>query len=659
MRSATSFFNKTLFRNQLLRTWPLWLGYTALWLAVVPLALLTESSARQGRYDAADAADFLLNAGARGGIFIAFGFGLLFAMLSFSYLTKGRATNGYHALPVRRETLFVTTYCTGLFCQLTSILLTFLLGAAAASPFHLSFTSVTGAAMLSAMLETVFYYSFAVLCVMMTGQMLAAPAFYVIGNFLASGMESLVMSFAGNFLYGYTASGTTHLSFLSPFIWMNRRVNVNCAYTYIDETGETLVTNAYLDPDSLALLIAYALAGLVIAVIAMLLYRTRKSELTGSTVAFSWATPVFKYGVAFCTAIAIGQLLYYFLFGQYQASGHYSLSGTIMCMLAAGLAGYYIAEMLIRKSFRVFRAGAKGAAVVAGILVLLGITMTFDLTGYESRVPKESDIKSVSYSFGGNTQVATEDADTIRYLLAAHRAIVDNKDEQLRLVTVSGADIDTSYEQGQTYFTLKFTYYLNNGSQLTRDYTLCLSKDELPDPASVTGRVNALYMCRESARRRILGYNYDEIGDTAHMLDSYCSYYGENGTVDYSLTAEQAKKVYDALLQDAENVGGGSGNIFTVQEYASGAITYSLDLYFEALNEKGRPDVNSLYTFVNESTPRTLETLNELLPDLSVASYEVSEPVDDSIVTLPTDGTETGDAETIPADDAGSAEGVN
>ena len=659
MRSATSFFNKTLFRNQVQRTWPLWLGYTLVWLFIVPVTLFTESSARQGRYDASDAADFLLNTGARGGIFMAFGFGLLFAMLSFSYLTKSRATNGYHALPVRRETLFSTAYLTGLFCQCASILLAFLLGAAVASPFHLSFTSVTGAAMLAAMLETVFYYSFAVLCVMMTGQMLAAPAFYVIGSFLAVAMESLVRSFAGNFLFGYAASGTVQLGFLSPLYWMLRKLDISYDYTYVETSGDMLLSNYHLASGSLTMLIAYALAGLAIAVIAMLLYRTRKSELTGSTVAFSWAAPVFKYGVAFCTAIAIGQMLYYFLFGQYQASGSYSLPGTIVCMVAAGLAGYYIAEMLIRKSFNVFRTGAKGAAVVAGILVLFGIAMTFDLTGYESRVPKESDIKSVSYSFGGNTQVATQDPDTIRYLLAAHRAIVDNKDEQLRLVTVSDADIDTSYEQGQTYFTLKFTYYLNNGSQLTRDYTLCLSKDELPDPASVTGRVNALYMCRESARRRILGYNYDEIGDTAHMLDSYCTYYGENGTVDYSLTAEQAKKVYDALLQDAENVGGGSGNIFTVQEYASGAITYSLDLYFEALNEKGRPDVNSLYTFVNESTPRTLETLNELLHELTAASYEVSDAVDDSVDNLPTDGTEAGSAETIPADDALSAEGVN
>ena len=81
--------------------------------------------------------------------------------------------------------------------------------------------------------------------------------------------------------------------------------------------------------------------------------------------------------MAFWTAVALGQFLYYFLFGQYRSSGSDSLPGTILCMAAAGLVGYFAAEMLIKKSFRVFRAGAKGAAIVAGVLVLLGSGMSF------------------------------------------------------------------------------------------------------------------------------------------------------------------------------------------------------------------------------------------------------------------------------------------
>lgn len=554
MRSATSFFDKTLFRSQLKHTWPLWLGYTALWLFLVPVMLFSELSAYQGGYSAADASYLLLNTGVRGGIFISFFFGLFFAMLAFSHLTQSRATNGFHALPVRRETIFLTAYLTGLFCQLSTILVTFLLGAAVSAPLHLSFWSVTGAAMGSAMLEAVFFYSFAVLCMMMTGQILAA----------------------------------------------------------------------------------YALAGLVIALIALLLYRTRKSEMTGSTVAFPWATPIFKYGVAFCTAVALGQFLYYFLFGQYRSSGNDSLPGMILCMAAAGLVGYFVAEMLIKKSFRVFRAGAKGAAIVALALVLLGVAMSFDLTGYEKRVPDESEIESVYYTFSGMTNVTTDDTDTIRRLTAAHQAIVKNRNEQARIADAWDADtLSQSDHDDIEHFSLRLTYYLKDGSQLSRSYSLYLRRSDLTVPSSATARVNALYMCRESVLRRVLGYGCDHLGDTPRFLDSYCYYYDENSnTKDYALTAAQAEQVYAALMQDVQDSDNGGSDIFAVQEYQyDPPISFWLELYFESTNEKGRPEVYTLSPHVNGSTPNTLQVLSELLPELK--SNTVTPPSDDGIHTLP------------------------
>ena len=637
MRSATSFFDKTLFRSQLKHTWPLWLGYTALWLFLVPVALFSELSAYQGSYSAADASSLLLNAGVHGGVFISFVFGLFFAMLSFSHLTQSRATNGFHALPLRRETIFLTAYLTGLFCQVSSILVTFLLGAAVSVPLHLSFWSVTAAAMGSAMLEAVFFYSFAVLCMMMTGQILAAPVFYFVGNILVPGMEYLLRNFAGNFLYGYSGHTDVALGFLSPPLYMYTMcTEVAIASIETCESDSYYVTAYALEHRSLMILAAYALAGLVIALIALLLYRTRKSEMTGSTVAFPWATPIFKYGVAFCTAVALGQFLYYFLFGQYRSSGSDSLPGTILCMAAAGLVGYFVAEMLIKKSFRVFRAGAKGAAIVALALVLLGVAMSFDLTGYEKRVPDESEIESVYYTFSGMTHVTTDDADTIRRLTAAHQAIVKNRNEQARIADAWDADaLSQSDHDDIEPFSLRLTYYLKDGSQLSRSYSLYLRRSDLTAPSSVTARVNALYTCRESVLCRVLGYGCEHLGDTPRFLDSYCYYYDDNsGGKDYALTAAQAEQVYAALMQDVQDSDNGGSDIFAVQEHLyDSSISFSLELYFESTNEKGRPEVYTLSPPVNGSTPNTLQVLNELLPELK--SNTVTPPSDDGIHTLP------------------------
>lgn len=636
MRSATSFFDKTLFRSQLKHTWPLWLGYTALWLFLVPVMLFSELSAYQLGYSAADASYLLLNTGVRGGIFISFFFGLFFAMLAFSHLTQSRATNGFHALPVRRETIFLTAYLTGLFCQLSTILVTFLLGAAVSAPLHLSFWSVTAAAMGSAMLEAVFFYSFAVLCMMMTGQILAAPVFYFVGNILVPGMEYLLRNFAGNFLYGYSGHTDVTLDFLSPPLYMYLRVHIASIETC--ESDSYYVTAYALEHRSFMILALYALAGLIIALIALLLYRTRKSEMTGSTVAFPWATPIFKYGVAFCTAVALGQFLYYFLFGQYRSSGNDSLPGTILCMAAAGLVGYFVAEMLIKKSFRVFRAGAKGAAIVAGALVLLGVAMSFDLTGYEKRVPDESEIESVYYTFSGMTNVTTDDADTIRRLTAAHRAIVENRKELARIAEAWDADTlptsQSDYDDMEP-FSLRLTYYLKDGSQLSRSYWVYLRRGDLTVPSSATARVNALYMCRESVLCRVLGYGYEHLGDTPRFLDSYCYYYDDNaGGKDYALTAAQAEQVYAALMQDVQDSDNGGSDIFAVQEHLYDSPThFSPELYYESTNEKGRPEVYSLGPNVNNSTPNTLQLLSELLPELK--SNTVTPSSDDGIHTLP------------------------
>lgn len=549
MRSATSFFDKTLFRSQLKHTWPLWLGYTALWLFLVPVMLFSELSAYQGGYSAADASYLLLNTGVRGGIFISFFFGLFFAMLAFSHLTQSRATNGFHALPVRRETIFLTAYLTGLFCQLSTILVTFLLGAAVSAPLHLSFWSVTGAAMGSAMLEAVFFYSFAVLCMMMTGQILAAPVFYFVGNILIPGMEYLLRNFAGNFLYGYSGHTDVALGFLSPPLYMYPEVDIASIETC--ESGSYYVTAYALDRRSLMILAAYALAGLVIALIALLLYRTRKSEMTGSTVAFPWATPIFKYGVAFCTAVALGQFLYYFLFGQYRSSGNDSLP------------------------------------------------------------------------------------DTIRRLTAAHQAIVKNRNEQARIADAWDADtLSQSDHDDIEPFSLRLTYYLKDGSQLSRSYSLYLRRSDLTVPSSATARVNALYMCRESVLRRVLGNGYEHLGDTPRFLDSYCYYDEKSNTKDYALTAAQAEQVYAALMQDVQDSDNGGSDIFAVQEYQYvSPISFWLELYFESTNEKGRPEVYTLGPNVNNSTPNTLQVLSELLPELK--SNIVTPPSDDGIHTLP------------------------
>lgn len=60
-----------------------------------------------------------------------------------------------------------------------------------------------------------------------------------------------------------------------------------------------------------------------------------------------------------------------------------------------GLAGYFAAEMLLRKSFRVLAAW-KGAVPLAAVIVLLSLSVHYDWYGFEDRVPQADQVTAVT-----------------------------------------------------------------------------------------------------------------------------------------------------------------------------------------------------------------------------------------------------------------------
>ena len=434
MQSATSFFNRALFRKNLQRFWPLWLGYVLIWLLLLPLPLLNELADYHGVPTVADASYYLLQIGAYGGLVMGAVFGIFFAMAMFAYLTNPRATQGFHSMPVRRETLYATNYLTGLVCMVSALVLAFALAGITAACFGALNLTALGTALLAAVLSVLFFYSFAVLCMMFTGQILAAPVFYGTLNFLAVGMEYLVRTFAGNFLYGYSGySAPETFAFLSPaweLVCVLDVSNVARVDRILSDGTYQVIRGGEYMLSGLGVLGIYAAVGIVLAVLGLLVYRRRASEATGSIVTVAWARPIFKYGVAVCAAFSLGQLIYFLVFGLNLHNGQYSLPGTIACMLFTGLLGYFAAEMLLHKSFRVWRTGRVGALVFSAVLVCFGVAMSLDLTGYEGYTPDAEEVEFVSVYLSSNGDYLScklDEPESIERTLAAHRAMIADK----------------------------------------------------------------------------------------------------------------------------------------------------------------------------------------------------------------------------------------
>ena len=564
MQSKTSYFNKTVFWSDCRGYWPLTAGHALLWLLILPLPLFTELSHNPDRAVSSVLHD-VLNLAAHFGYWIAFGFGILFAMAAFAYLTNPRATNGLHALPARRETLYVTHYLAGLCAQLAGETLAVLLAAAVLASYGVFDARIIGLSLLALALPTLFFYSFGVLCVIFTGQALAAPVFYVVLNVLVVGVEMLLRNFAGNFLYGWAGDSQPVLTPLSPIV---KLIEANTRAQW-----EEYLTGKRIILQGLEWLWLYAAVGLVCAALGLLVYRRRHSEATGDTVAIAWARPVFQYGVAFCTALALGQLLYEVFFGQYRANADYSLPGTLACMAAAGLLGFFATEMLLKKSFRVLRSGCKGALIVTAVLVAVGFAMTLDLPGFETYVPDADGVTRAyvewhGYYGGDDFHATLTDAGAIRLAAEAHRAIVRDKQRQFslgdgewqRVSTVSGTGRE-EYDRERGTFYIRYT--LKSGRSVTRHYGgIWLYAAELGDPASPAATLSALYKEKSVAFQSAVGMNYNNstdpwLLDDLRFTGGYADiakwrneeYIGSE-TVD--LSAAEAKAVYDAILRDAE-----------------------------------------------------------------------------------------------------------
>ena len=107
-----------------------------------------------------------------------------------------------------------------------------------------------------------FFYSFAAFCALFVGHIAALPVFYGILNFLAFGMNQLLSELFRQFVYGYYSwpAMSRLAQWLSPFIVLCRASGVR-----VGDTGGYFFTG-------LASALAYALAGLVLAALGLVVY---------------------------------------------------------------------------------------------------------------------------------------------------------------------------------------------------------------------------------------------------------------------------------------------------------------------------------------------------------------------------------------------------
>ena len=613
MQSKTSFFNRTLFRKNLSRYWPLWgfasfVGFLAPAAALVRLAQSGSMSVeplvvREGYY-------YLLGNAVP---IVSLVYAILCAMAVWSYLYNPRSVGMMHSLPIRRQGLFLANLLSGLAMMAIPYLVAGGLGTllfACCGGFDAWGTLAT---VLAVIAQSVTFFGLATFCAFLTGNIFALPVLYFLLNFLAPLGDWLCNLFARGFLFGFTADYSGTVDFLCPVVYLTQRLYVNSEYETVRDSAleyQNRLTSVTLE--NAWLIAAYAAAGLVFLALAYLLYRRRESERAGDVVAVRVFRPVFRFGVAALSALLGGRLLYALLWESFQAGDTFTPVPLAICLMVAGLIGYYAASMLLAKSLRVFRGSAVGALCLVAACAAFCAGMRFDLFGIERRIPDQNEIAQLEIYLARNTYYLTPEEqpellsgaqDLQRTLIAQKDLIRSNYETYRHGSTSSDPDASTN---------IRYVYTLKNGATVERFYTVSFARSDLQTSGSYANVMDS-FVNSPALRQARLRWSDPEFHVEGGSFDS-------QSTGDYfALGTQECERLLAAIAQDAENGNWGRYDWFE-DDQAAYAMDLSFDFYRDLIDEHGThyQSYDSIYITVR---PEMTETKQALL-DLNLATEQ-------------------------------------
>ncbi len=371
----------------------------------------------------------------------------LCAQLLFGDLFNARLCNALHAMPMRRESWFLSHAVSGLLFSLVPHLI--------AAPFlmiycgQLSFVVLIW--LLGMTMEFVFFYGLAILSVFCTGNRFAMIAVYGILNFASMIAWWFTETLFSPLMYGIVISEDI-FAWLCPvaelanhsghdaedFVIMNRITTKRPSWRY-QGLGAAW-----------GYLIVLTVLGLVFMGLALLMYRRRALETAGDFVAVKALKPIFCVIVTLCAGCVFA------LFGEMSSSDR---AIEILSLLIGLTVGFFAAQMMLQRNVKVFRGKT---FLRLGILLLVMVVslavVGLDPFGVISWVPEADDVAFVeidnSYRIysGSNQYLRLEDPEQVQAFIQVHEEILEERQEFGRSYTIR--------------------YTMMNGREVIRQYAL-------------------------------------------------------------------------------------------------------------------------------------------------------------------------------------------
>ncbi len=306
---------------------------------------------------------------------------LLAAVTLFRYLHVRSQVDFYHSLPVRREKFFAANWLAGFLvffvpyaaAHLLNLIMLALFGMLPYLPMDMYFTYI-----LFNMLGYALMFSLTVLAMLLSGNMPGALKILTSIYGLCPAIAGLLTALAGIFYTNYVAfsdtltNGLLHASVLERYCWVS----------WFSMEGNAAICVQDWIIGILLLVVTVA--------VSVLLYQKRKSECAGSTLAFRWQKPLFKYPYVVLFGL-LGGILFY-------AMGNMDFLWAAFGAIIATLFMAQLLEIFVNSDFRAIRRGWRAAfcsvLVVGAILAYFGM----DLGGFNKWQAEADAVESVQVS---------------------------------------------------------------------------------------------------------------------------------------------------------------------------------------------------------------------------------------------------------------------
>ncbi|PFO09727.1 multidrug ABC transporter permease [Bacillus sp. AFS076308] len=370
---------------------------------------------------------------------------VILAVFLFRFLHVKQAADLMHSLPLKRERIFHQYALTGMvFLILPVSVITFII-----LLMHntLDFSNLFSVKDIfywagTTLVITLLLYTAALFIAMMTGMSTVQAVLAYVFLFFPIGMTMLVIFNLKIVLYGFPGD-----------YFLNRQLEKLSPISY----AAVLDSRKFQWNDGMV----YILLIIVLYGLSIFFYKKRNLEAASEAIAFPKIRSVFKYGITFCMMLLGGS--------YFQEVSYGSFSWTIFGYVIGAVIGYLGAEMILRKTWRVF-GRIKGLIVYLAVTAVLVIGVHI-LGFYENKVPEEEQIKTVLFSnqFGFYTKddIYGEYYTPMPMKEKANIEAVRRLHQQL----LSDKKINQQKEnyQSENFY---IQYELKNGSKVTREYSV-------------------------------------------------------------------------------------------------------------------------------------------------------------------------------------------